>query len=195
MEKSPRRVRGVSLAVVLGTVLMLLMGGSVSASPEGNKAADGSDASAAEGAEVRLFTDCGPDVRTRITTEDAATSTTGSSFVSFTGSTVFVPANSTRCLLVEFNAETACFGDPGAQDDFCYLRALANGVEMLPVSGGFMAFQSEDFTAESNSTRWVRRVSGGSAGINYSVSLQRRTDGGATQFYLDDWMFSLTLLL
>ncbi len=185
MRSKNGRVKRLGGFAVVGTVLMLLSAGSASAgsTPDG-----GSGAGTA--GETVVNTLCNGDVSTRALTEDAATSMTGSAFVTHQAMAVSVPSGTTRCLLVQFNAETACSGDPGTHDDFCYVRALDNGVEMNPVSGGFTAFQSEDPTAESNSHRWIRRVGAGT----HTISIQRRTDGGTTAFHLDDSMLTVTVL-
>ena len=187
------KLRRFALLGAVGAVLMLVMPGAVSADPAGGPGPDGRQGgSGSEATEARAATECGADVRTRFVTEDAPSATTASSFLGFASNGVTVAANTTRCLLVEFTGETACVGDTGTADDFCYLRAIANGVEMLPMSGGFLAFSSEHGTSQSNSARWLRRVSGASNHTTYTVTLQRKTDGLNTQFNPDDWRFSLT---
>ena len=180
MERPKKERRRLVLAAVIVSTVTIVMASMAYADQDGGVEPGG----------ALVTTDCREDVQTRVLTQETPSSTVGAAFAGFASLVVGVPAGASRCLMVEFNAETACSGDPAIADDFCYVRALDNGVEMLPLSGSFTSFQSEDTTAESNSHRWIRRVGAG----NHTITLQRRTDGGATVFYLDDWMFSVTVL-
>jgi hypothetical protein len=141
-------------------------------------------------AKVLLTTTCGPAVRSIIRTEDAPSTTNAVAFVNVPGATggFTVAAGTSRCIKLLFTAETVC--RPSAAADFCYVRALINGVPMLPDGANFQTFDSEDGTASAHAYEWVRRVRAG----NYTIVLQRRVGNAATFFTLDDWTFDLQLL-
>jgi hypothetical protein len=99
-----------------------------------------------------------------------------------------VPAGVTRCVKVLFTGKAACRG-PTAVIDFCYIRALLDGVEMLPQGAGLQTFLSEDATENAHAYLWVARVGPG----NHVVQIQRRVGNAATSFLLDDWTFDVSL--
>ena len=72
---------------------------------------------------------------------------------------VVVPDGQTRCVKVLLTAETACEITDAA--DFCYVRALVDGVPMDPNGAGFQTMVSEDGTAESGAYEWIKRVGEG----------------------------------
>ena len=102
---------------------------------------------------------------------------------------VVVPDGQSRCIKVRFTAESACEG-PGAAD-FCYVRALIDGVPMDPNGGGFQALDSEDGTASAHAYEWVKRVGEGP----HTVRIERRVGNAATMFWADDWTFDTSIFL
>ena len=133
---------------------------------------------------------CGPAVNSVVRTENAPSVTNSVAFVDVPNAIqgFTVPAGVTRCVKVVFTGEAACRG-PAAVTDFCFIRALLDGVEMLPQGGGFQVFLSEDPTANAHAYEWVRRVGGG----NHIVRIQRRVGNAGTFFDLDDWTFDLQI--
>ncbi|SRR6266542_138167 len=132
---------------------------------------------------------CGPDVSHIFRTENAASVMVGAAFVGLAGTAVgfSVPAGTTRCVIAEFSAETACTRDVGPGNDFCYIRVLLDGIPMHP-QDNVLAWNSEDETAEVGSHQFVRRVGAG----NHFLVVQRRTDGGNTAFFTDDWTLEVS---
>jgi len=96
-----------------------------------------------------------------------------------------VQPGQSRCIKLLFTAETAC--GPSAAPDFCYVRALIDGLPMDPDGTQFQAIDSEDGSASAHAYEWVKRVGPG----NHVVELQRRVLAPATQFYIDDWTFDV----
>lgn len=151
--------------------------------------ATGIFASSSAGA-VLLTTTCGPSINSIVRTENAASVINAVAFVNLPGAVAgfTVPAGQTRCIKVVFTGEAACRG-PAAISDFCFIRALDNGVEMSPQGAGAQVFLSEDPTENAHAYEWVRRVRAG----NHSIVIQRRVGNAATGFLLDDWTFDLQI--
>jgi hypothetical protein len=141
-------------------------------------------------AKVLNTTRCGPMEASIIRTENAPSATNSVVFVNVPGAIggFSVAPGTSRCIKLLFTAETVC--QPSAAADFCYVRALINGVPMLPDGANFQTFDSEDGTASAHAYEWVRRVRAG----NYTIVLQRRVGNAMTVFTLDDWTFDLQLL-
>lgn len=124
----------------------------------------------------------------------ASATTTSTTFTDLPGAsyTFTVPAGSTAHVLAFFSAESLCTG--GAASDWCSVRILLDGTEMLPDSGLDFAFDASDGTAssdlwEGNSmTRGILAVAAGT----HTVKVQWAVVGTPT-FRLDDWL--LTVLL
>jgi hypothetical protein len=139
---------------------------------------------------VLNVTSCGPAISSLVRTENAPSVTSSVAFVvvpnAVTGFTV--PAGATRCVKVLFTAKAACRG-PTAVTDFCFIRALLDGVEMLPQGAGIQTFISEDATENAHAYMWVRRVGAG----NHVVRIERRVGNAATGFLLDDWTFDVQI--
>jgi len=94
-----------------------------------------------------------------------------------------------RCLKLLFTAESSCTGYPG--DDFCYVRALVDGVPMDPDGGGFQALDSEDATASAHAYEWIKRVGPGV----HNITIERRVGNPNTVFRLDDYTSDLQVQL
>lgn len=144
-------------------------------------------ASSSAGA-VLITTVCGPVLTNIVRTENAASVISSVAFVNLPGAVAgyTVPAGASRCIKVLFTGEAACRG-PAAVGDFCFVRALDNGVEIPPQGGGAQVFLSEDPTENAHAYEWVARFGPG----NHTVVIQRRVGNAATGFLLDDWTFDL----
>ena len=105
-----------------------------------------------------VSTSCGPLISNIVRTENAASVINAVAFVNLPGAVAgfVVPAGQTRCIKVLFTGEAACRG-PAAMSDFCYIRALDNGVELPPQGANFQAFLSEDPTENAHAYEWVTR--------------------------------------
>ena len=102
---------------------------------------------------------------------------------------ITVPPEQQRCLKLLFTAESSCTGYAG--DDFCYVRALVDGVPMDPDGQNFQALDSEDDTASAHAYEWIKRVGDGP----HLVTIERRVGNAMTDFRLDDYTSDLELLL
>jgi hypothetical protein len=142
------------------------------------------------GSEAVVTTGCGVDSQTFVRADNVPAPASGSTFTTLSSTTVVVPSGTTRCILVTFSAETFCTGDAGAANDGCFVRATANGVPMHP-SDSFLFFDSESTTGRSHAHQWILRRGAGTV----VIALQRRDDGGLTNFTIDDWTFTTTVLL
>ena len=79
-------------------------------------------------------------------------------------------------------------GLPGeGAPDFCYVRALVDGVPMDPNGAGFEAMDSEDGTASAHAYEWVKRVGEGP----HTVRIEQRVGNGATTFWVDEMTFDI----
>ena len=137
---------------------------------------DGSTAAqaAAQKANINVF--CGAQTANLIRTENASLTFSNTSFLALPGAavSVSVPAGTTRCIKVLFTAEAGA-------TNFCYVRAVDNGIPMFPDGGSLQALVSHDGSANGHAFLWVRRVSAGS----HVISIQRRVNAGSCG--IDDW--------
>ena len=139
---------------------------------------------------VNINIGCGSNISSFVRTENAPTVINSVAFVNIPNA-VFgfnVPAGASRCVKVVFTGEAACRG-PAAIGDFCYIRALDNGVEMFPQGAAFQSFLSEDATENGHAYEWVSRFRAG----NHLIVIQRRVGNAATSFLLDDWTFDVQI--
>jgi hypothetical protein len=136
------------------------------------------------------LTNCGPPISSQVRTQNAPSVTNSVAFVPLAGAATnfAVPAGASRCVKVLFTAKAACRG-PAAVTDFCFVRALLNGVEMPPQGAGFQTFVSEDPTENAHAYMWAVRIGAG----NHVIAIQRRVGNAATSFLLDDWTFDVSL--
>ena len=134
---------------------------------------------------------CGPNQTSIVKTDASPTATSAVAFQQLAGAVtqIVVPDGQSRCVKVLLTAETACQSD--LPDDFCYVRALIDGVPMDPNGANFQALDSEDGTASAHAYEWVKRVGDGP----HIVRIERRVGNAATAFWADDWTFDVSLSL
>jgi hypothetical protein len=138
-----------------------------------------------------VTTVCGPNQTSIVKTDASPTATSSVAFQPLAGAAtqIVVPDGQSRCVKVLLTAETACQSDQAA--DFCYVRALLDGVPMDPNGANFQALDSEDGTASAHAYEWVKRVGDGP----HTVRIERRVGNAATMFWTDDWTFDVSLFL
>jgi len=134
---------------------------------------------------------CGPLQTSVVKTERSPSGTSSVPFTPLPGAnaSVVVPNGQSRCIKVLLTAETAC--EVTAAPDFCYVRAIVDGVPMDPDGAGFQAMDSEDGTASAHAYEWFKRVGAG----NHTVRIERRVADPTTRFWWDDWTFDVSLHL
>ena len=134
--------------------------------------------------------DCGAQLRDLVKTQNQPTRTSSVPYVAVPGAPfqIAVPENEQRCLKLLFTAESSCDGYAG--DDFCYVRALVDGVPMDPDGQNFQAFDSEDDTASAHAYEWIKHVGPG----NHVITVERRVGNPNTVFRLDDQTADLMIL-
>jgi hypothetical protein len=154
------------------------------ASPDGSGAAPQAQLAAPQ---TSVVSNCGAQIFSQVATQNAAAFTSSTSFVTIKTFSFAVPAGAARCIKVLFTAEAACAGS--GITDFCYVRAVINGVEMFPQGQGFQTLQSEDGSAAGHAYEWFRRVGAGT----YTVSVQGRVGNSASSFFIDDWTVDFQL--
>lgn len=140
-----------------------------------NGSFDGSSGqTSAQRANVNVL--CGAQTGNLIRTENASLTFGNTGFLTLPGSgvSVNVPAGTTRCVKVLFTAEAGA-------TNFCYVRAVDNGIPLNPDGGGFQVLVSRDSSANAHSALWVRRIGAGA----HTISIQRRVDTGSCG--IDDW--------
>ena len=138
-----------------------------------------------------ITTTCGPNQTSIVKTESSPSTTKSVNFVPLPGANtqIVVPDGQSRCVKVLLTAETACQSD--LPDDFCYVRALIDGVPMDPNGANFQALDSEDGTASAHAYEWVKRVGDGP----HTVRIERRVGNASTMFWTDDWTFDVSVYL
>ncbi len=136
-------------------------------------------------------TTCGPNQTSIVKTESSPSITNSVNWVPLPGAAtqVAVPDGQSRCIKVLLTAETAC--EVTNAPDFCYVRALVDGVPMDPNGAGFQAMDSEDGTASAHAYEWIKRVGEGA----HIVRIERHVGNAATGFWTDDWTFDVSLYL
>ena len=133
---------------------------------------------------------CGAVIETNTATYRTPKAYTSTSFVKLQDIGFFRPIGvASDCVTVTFSAEAACKGT--APGDRCYIRALHNGVEMLPKGRGEQLFTSESETASAHALVWVSR---GLAEGNNVFTIEVKVGRAGTSFYLDDWTMQVQLL-
>ena len=136
-----------------------------------------------------VVTSCGAPISSIVRTDNFASSTTSTAFGPVPGganAVVNVPAGTTRCIRVTFSASANCLG--GDLNEVCFIRAIENGSELNPITGGTLGFTPSDESAKSaNSFQWAKRVGPGS----HTIIIQRRVNAAATNFTTYFW--SLTV--
>jgi hypothetical protein len=140
-----------------------------------------------QAAAAPIRTDCGPDIRHAVITRSSSIMKNSVAVQMLPGAhaeNIVVPDGG-GCLKVLFTAETAC--SPTANPDFCYVRAVINGVPMDPNGNGFQAMDSEDATASAHAYEWVKKLPAG----NYDIDIQWSVLNAGTQFWVDDWTLDI----
>ena len=109
----------------------------------------------------------------------------GAAYVSIpnANASVTIPANQSDCVKATYTVEAAALGPDAA--DFCYVRALLNGVAMDP-RGGDQVLASEDPTAEAAGYVWIARRTAGLVNTVFTVVIQWRGEDGDTSCWRDD---------
>jgi hypothetical protein len=148
---------------------------------------DGSPAIAAAPPPAPATVSCTTSLFSIVRTQPAADTTISTTFVAVPGATATftIPSGQTRCVKVLFTGETSCV--QSAAQDFCYVRAMNNAVEMPPAGATFQAIDSEHSTGQAHAYEWVSRMTAGS----HTITLQRRVGNISTTFALDDWTFDV----
>ncbi len=134
---------------------------------------------------------CGAQERDLVKTQNQAVHTSNPNYTPVPGAQFqfSVPAQQTRCIKLLHTAESSCTGYAG--DDFCYVRALVDGVPMDPDGTNFQALDSEDATAGAHAYEWIKHVGPGV----HNVTVERRVGNPNTDFRLDDYTSDLQILL
>lgn len=122
--------------------------------------------------------------RVVVVREDAASTSSSTSFATLASAPVTIPAGQRGLLVARFSAESLCSGSTG----WCSVRILVDGTEMVPQSGTDFAFDSPGDTWESHA---VERVWSGTAAGTHTVTVQQAVVAGATSLRLDDWVFDV----
>ncbi len=159
-------------------------------------------AAASSQAAVESFTSGAPFFKRVITnTSVNITSATTFSDVPSTLTTIFVPAQTTVLISVDYNAEAACYGGGAGNPNWCELMVMIGGVEGSPQAsttslGDTYAFASTDNGAASVNSwrghamsrhRCVRNASNAPLAVPVSMQWKILQFGTATSsFWLDD---------
>ena len=129
---------------------------------------------------------CGSVLNSEVKTDDApALVAPGAAYVSIpnANASVTIPANQSDCVKATYTVEAAALGPDAA--DFCYVRALLNGVAMDP-RGGDQVLASEDPTAEAAGYVWIARRTAGAVNTLFTVVIQWRGEDADTSCWRDD---------
>jgi hypothetical protein len=136
--------------------------------------------------ETVVTTTCGAVLNSVVKTDNAPQQIApGAGFVNIANASasVVIPANQSDCVKALYTVEAAALGPDAA--DFCYVRALVNGVAMNPVDS-FRVLASEDSTAEAATYEWILRRTAGAAATVFTVVIQWRGEDGDTSCWRDD---------
>jgi hypothetical protein len=152
-------------------------------------------ASASAASAAPLKTNCGAPIQSSAITQSEPVDFTNTSFKRVTGAVtnVIVPGGATRCVKVRFTVLAACAGDVGSEDVECFIRALANNVELEPALGGSQLLAARETTSvypELKSFHWVRRLEPGT----HTVQVQVRRNNEGTAARLHYWTMDTEIL-
>jgi hypothetical protein len=159
-------------------------------------------AAASSQAAVESFTS-GATFFKRVITNTSVLTTNATTFVDVpsTLTTIFVPAQTTVLVSVDYNAEAACYGGGAGNPNWCELMVMIGGVEGSPQAsttslGDTYAFASTDNGAATSSSwgghalsrhRCVRNASNAPLAVPVSVQWKILQFGATTStFWLDD---------
>lgn len=134
---------------------------------------------------------CGPLQQSIVSTNSGQITTSSVPWVASpaTQTQIQIPNGPERCVKVLFTAETSCTGVAGAPNDYCYVRALIDGVPMDPDGANFQAIDSEDASGDGHAFEWVAHVGPG----NHLVELERRVGDPNTVFTHDELTFDVQM--
>lgn len=153
-------------------------------------------------AAIEVFTS-GTTFYKRVVTNTSVNTTAATTFADVPGTltTIFVPAQSTVLVSVDFNAEAACYGGGAGNPNWCELMAMIGGVEGSPQAsttslGDTYAFASTDNGAASVDSwrghalsrhRCIRNTSNAPLPVPVSMKWKILQFGAAvSEFWLDD---------
>jgi hypothetical protein len=153
-------------------------------------------------AAIEVFTS-GTTFYKRVVTNTSVNTTAATTFADVPGTltTIFIPAQSTVLVSVDFNAEAACYGGGAGNPNWCELMAVIGGVEGSPQAsttslGDTYAFASTDNGAASVDSwrghamsrhRCIRNTSNAPLAVPVSMKWKVLQFGAATSdFWLDD---------
>jgi hypothetical protein len=130
--------------------------------------------------------------KTTVVTEGTASSTTSTAYVNLplANAAITVPAGKFQLVTVRFSAESYCFGSAGA-GNWCSVRILADGVEMLPAVGFNYAFDSRGASDDYWEGHAMERALVLGAGA-HTISVQYGVTDANLSFGLDDWTLTVT---
>ena len=134
---------------------------------------------------------CGTLYFNKVVTQNAERQTASISFTNLNGAVITINVDGETlqpplCVKVTFTAETAC--SPTPSGDYCYVRALDNGVPMSPNGAGFQAIDSEHATAQGHGFEWISEIF--QTG-QHTYRIQWRVRETPTTFFIDDWTFDV----
>lgn len=135
--------------------------------------------------------DCGAPVQSIVLMDDKTFETTRTAFTRVPNAImeVIVPAEATRCIKVRFIATVVCRGGSGSER--CFIRAVADGLEMEPKGGGGdRIFSGRQFEGTGGAYQWTGRFGAGT----HRLQIQVRSDGQFTTVGVDDWTMDVEIL-
>jgi hypothetical protein len=127
-----------------------------------------------------------------VVTETNAQITSSTSYVDLPGASVnvTVPAGKFQLVNVRFSAESYCFGT-SLTGNWCSVRVLADGTEMLPDSNFDFAFDASGAADDFWEGHAMERTLVLGQGVHTITAQWGVTNSGVT-FRLDDWTFAVT---
>jgi hypothetical protein len=121
-------------------------------------------------------------------------STGGTTFVPLSGAstTISVPGGQTARIVARFAGESRCMG--GAAGDWCAIRILTDGVEMLPVRGITQMFDSAGASNDGIESHSIDRTTSDvlSSG-SHTVTVEWRVSSSSTDFTFAGWHLAVEL--
>jgi hypothetical protein len=159
-------------------------------------------ASVGSHAAIQTFTS-GTSFFKRVITNTSVNITSAISFADLPGATtsIFVPANSTVLVSVDFSAEAACYGGGVGNPNWCELMVLVNGVEASPKSstsslGDTYSYVSTD-NGNASTVSWrahafsryacVRNTTNAPLAVSVAIQWKIQQFGAAVStFWIDD---------
>lgn len=131
--------------------------------------------------------------KTIVVTETNAQSTNSTSYVNLPGAsaTITVPAGKIHLVNVRFSAESYCFGSTSDAGNWCSVRILVDGTEMLPNSGFDFAFNANGNADDFWEGHAMERTLVVGAGT-HTVTVQWANTSSNLTFRLDDWTMLVT---